>query len=155
MDARHRQSLALHGAITVFLGLVAGFPLALVILGDLGGEPRAWHLAHMEGVINGLMLWAIAGLGAIIRVGPRAQRTLVGALILTAYGNLVASVLGAIAGVRGLAPGGGLANTVVYALFMAAIVAVLAAVLLVARGAAAARAAQPGTSNAPRLGGSP
>ena len=136
MDERHRRLLALHGAITVFLGLVAGFPFALVILGDLAGEARAWHLAHMEGVTNGLMLWAVAGLGGLLRLGPGAARILVWALIFTAYGNVVASTLGALAGVRGLAPGGGLANTVAYAIYMAAIVAVLGAVALIARGAA-------------------
>ncbi|MEZ4449265.1 MAG: hypothetical protein R3B09_07275 [Nannocystaceae bacterium] len=136
MDERLRQSLALHGAITLFLGLAAGFPLALVILGDLGGEARAWGMAHMEGVTNGLLLWAVAGIGPVLRLGARTQRVMVWALVLTAYGNALASILGAIADVRGLEPGHGLANTIAYVVYMAAIVAVFAAVALIARGAA-------------------
>jgi hypothetical protein len=137
-DDRRRQ-LAFHGAVAILLGLFAGFPFAFVILGQMSGDLRAWRMAHLEGVLNGLMLWAAAGIGGVLRLGDGAQRTLVGALIVTAYGNSIAAILGATTGQRGLEPGGTLANMAVYVLFMAALVAVFAAVATIAVGARRAR----------------
>jgi hypothetical protein len=135
MDDRHRRRLAFHGAMAILLGLLAGFPFAFVVLGQMAGDVRAWRMAHLEGVMNGLLLWAVAGLGGFLRLGDGAQRVLVWSLLVTAYGNTVASILGAGSGARGLAPGGPLANTTVYLLFMVALVAVFVAVGLVASGA--------------------
>jgi hypothetical protein len=130
-----RRQLGFHGAIAIFLGLVAGFPFAFVILGQMAGDLRAWRMAHLEGVLNGLLLWAVAGFGSVLRLGKRGQQTLVWALVVTAYGNSIAAILGATAGERGLEPGGNLANMTVYLLFMAALVAVFVAVGAVAAGA--------------------
>jgi hypothetical protein len=54
---------------------------------------------------------------------------------VTAWGNVVASVIGPLSGGRGLEFGGGVANSVMYLLFVAAVVAVLVAMWLVFRGA--------------------
>lgn len=135
MDHRRRRQLAFHGAIAIVLGLLAGFPFGFVLLEQMAGDVRAWRMAHLEGVMNGLLLWAAAGLGAALRLGDGAQRTLTWSLVVTAYGNTVASILAAAAGVRGLAPGGTIANTTVYLLFMIALLAVFVAVGLVATGA--------------------
>jgi hypothetical protein len=132
-DARRR--LAFHGSIAILLGLLAGFPFAFVILGQMAGDLRAWRMAHLEGVLNGLMLWAVAGFGGVLRLGDGAQRALVWALVVTAYGNSIAAIVGAMAGERGLEPGGNLANMTVYLLFMVALVAVFVVVGAVATGA--------------------
>jgi hypothetical protein len=139
MHEDRRRQLAFHGAIAMLLGLVAGFPFAFVILGQMTGDLRAWRMAHLEGVLNGLLLWAAAGLGPVLRLGETGQRTVVWALIVTAYGNSIAAILGATAGERGLAPGGSLANMTVYLLFMAALVAVFVAVAAIATGARSRR----------------
>jgi hypothetical protein len=130
-----RRQLAFHGAIAIFLGLVAGFPFAFVILGQMTGDLRAWRMAHLEGVLNGMLLWAVAGFGPVLRLGDGAQRALVWALVVTAYGNSLAAILGATVGERGLEPGGSLANMTVYLLFMVALVAIFVAVGAVAAGA--------------------
>jgi hypothetical protein len=62
-----------------------------------------------------------------------------------AYGNVVASILGAATGNRGLAPGGSLANTAVYLMFVAAVVGIVVALALAGIGA----------SRAARTGGGP
>lgn len=135
MDDRMATRLVFHGALVFLLGLVAGFPYAFVLLGTMAGEARAWHMAHLEGVLNGLVCIAVAAVAPRLRLGPR-QGALVGwGLVVTAYGNLVASVLGASAGVRGLDLGGTAANTAVYLLFVGAVVTVLVAMALVAVGA--------------------
>jgi hypothetical protein len=139
MHEDRRRQLAFHGAVAILLGLFAGFPFAFVILGQMAGDLRAWRMAHLEGVLNGLLLWAAAGIGGVLRLGDGAQRTLVWTLVVTAYGNSIAAILGATAGQRGLEPGGTLANMTVYALFMVALVSVFVAVATVAVGARRAR----------------
>ena len=70
-----------------------------------------------------------------LALSARRSALLAWSLIVTAYGNVVAAALGATVGVRGLAPWGSISNTVVYLLFMAAVVGVLVAMGLVAMGA--------------------
>ncbi len=54
---------------------------------------------------------------------------------MTAWGNVIAATIGSIFGGRGLAFGDGIANSVMYLLFVAAIVAVVIAMMLIYLGA--------------------
>jgi hypothetical protein len=139
MDERRRRQLVFHGAVSIFLGLLAGFPFAFVILGQMDGDLRAWRMAHLEGLLNGILLWAAAGGAPVLRLSQRSQKILVWALVVVAYGNTIASILGATAGARGLEPGGSPANMTVYLLFMLALVAVFVAIAFVAAGARSRR----------------
>lgn len=155
MSQRWQSVLVAHGALVFLAGMAAGFPFAFVILQKIAlwplpdvawappGDVRGWRMAHLEGILNGLTLLAVAACARLVTLGPRAQAWVVWGLILTAWGNMVASFIAPLFGVRGLEAGGGVANTVVFALFMVAVVAVIAAMALVARGAlAAARVAR-------------
>jgi len=130
---RHR--LVFHGAVVILLGLITGFPLAFVLTGSLVSSERAWRMAHLEGLLNGLLLLAVAGVADRLALDGRKPAVLAWTLIVTAYGNLIASVIAASANVRGLEPGGSLANTLTYLLFMVAVVTVVVAMGLVAHGA--------------------
>jgi len=143
-----RARLVLHGALVFLVGLVAGFPFAFFELGkialwpipgsiavSLPGDVRAWRMAHLEGILNGLTLFAVAGCFSFLRLSARQQRVLTWSLIITAWGNAIASLIGPIFGGRGLEFGQGVANSLMYLLFVAAIVAVIVAMVLVARGA--------------------
>jgi hypothetical protein len=154
MSDRLQSTLIAHGALVFLVGMVAGFPFAFVLLQKVAlgplpalawtppGDVRAWRMAHLEGILNGLTLIGVAAAGPRIALGARAQAWVVWGLIVTAWGNIVASVIGPIFGVRGLELGDGLANSLMYLLFVIAIVAVMVAMTLVARGAfAAARGA--------------
>jgi hypothetical protein len=154
MSDRMQSMMIAHGALVFLVGMAAGFPLAFVILQKVAlwplpaldwvppGDVRAWRMAHLEGILNGLTLIAVAAVGRRIVLGARAQVWVAWGLIVTAWGNIVASVIGPLFGVRGLELGDGFANTLMYVLFVVAIVAVMIAMWLVARGAfAAARAA--------------
>ena len=138
MDSTLRSKMIFHGALVILLGLLAGFPFALVLTGDLAGSDRAWRMAHLEGVLNGLLVIAVAAVGGAVRLAPRLQAVMATLFLLTAWGNLVASVIAALAGVRGLEPGGPAANLVVYVIFMVAVVAAIAGLVLLAKGARAA-----------------
>jgi hypothetical protein len=135
MDARARSSLVLHGILVIVLGLLAGFPYALVISGDLTGELRAWRMAHLEGVLNGLLMLGVGAAGSLLVLSPGKTRLLVISLLVAGYGNVVASTLGAALGVRGLSPSGPAANLVVFLLFTAAIAGVFVGLGLAVVGA--------------------
>jgi len=135
MSRRARANLTLHGIIVIALGLLAGFPYALAISGDIGGEPRAWSMAHLEGVLNGLVLLGVGAAGSAIELAERQTRVLVASLLVAGYGNVVAAAIGATFGVRGLEAAGPPANLLVFALFTAAIVGVFVGLGLAAFGA--------------------
>ena len=148
MDDGWRRTLVAHGALVYLAGLVLGFGFAFQELGRvelwplpgsvalaIPGDVRAWRMAHLEGILNGLTLIAVAAVAPLLRLGPRAQAVVGWGLLVTAWGNTVASAIGPFTGGRGLAFGGGVANSTMYVLFVAAVVGVLAAMATVARGA--------------------
>ena len=129
------ETMIFHGAVVILLGLLAGFPYALVVTGSLASSERAWRMAHLEGVLNGLLVIAVAAVWDRLALDGRKRDVLVWSLVLMAYGNVVASVIGATFSVRGLGPGGSPSNTLVYVIFMAAVVGVVVGFGLVAEGA--------------------
>ncbi len=133
MSRRLRSQLVLHGTIVILLGMIAGFPYAGAVTG--GEDPRAWRMAHLEGVLNGLVMIAIGAAGSLIELGTGLQRLLFWSLVVTGYGNVLASILAATSGQRGLQPDGPLANVLVFGGFLLAVVGVLIALLLVVFGA--------------------
>ena len=135
MDRSLRNTLIFHGAIVMLLGLLVGFPFTAVVLGKLEGEIRAWRMAHLEGILNGLLLLAVAGVFRKLDLSLRLQSVLVWSLLITAYANVVASVVGAFTQNRGLELTGPPENMFVAVLFIVAVVTVIVAVVLVAKGA--------------------
>ncbi|MCC6765680.1 MAG: hypothetical protein IT293_13555 [Deltaproteobacteria bacterium] len=138
MDSRIRARLVFHGAVVVLLGLLAGFPHAFVLTGQIAGEERAWRMAHLEGLLNGMLTMLAGAVGGSLVLSASQQRWLVWSLAAAAYGNVVASVLGATFSVRGLALAAPPANAIVNLLFWLAIVGVFVGVGLLVAGAAAA-----------------
>ncbi|MGH0035747.1 MAG: hypothetical protein ACQGVK_12045 [Myxococcota bacterium] len=135
MNTSLRASLVFHGVLVIVIGLLAGFPYAFVISGDLAGEVRAWRMAHLEGVLNGLVMIGIAASGGLMTLSAGQARWIHLGLLAAGYGNVAASIIGASFGVRGLQPTGPAANWVVFLLFTIAIVGVLGSLGLAALGA--------------------
>lgn len=138
MTPRSRLQMVLHGAAVILLGLAAGIPYALVVTGSLAGEERAWRMAHAEGIQNGLMMLAVAGIGGRLVLDERRSGLLAWSMIVAGYGNVVASGIGAATGHRGLEAAAPVANMVVFALFVVAMAGVLTGLALVVAGARAA-----------------
>jgi hypothetical protein len=130
-----RSQMTFHGAIVILLGLLAGFPFAFVLLGTMDGDVRAWRMAHLEGVLNGLLVIAGASVLPRLSLTKTLRSVLAWSLVGMAYGNVIASVIGASTGVRGLSPELPVVNLLVYALFMVAVVGVFVGVGLIAWGA--------------------
>ena len=133
MDKRRASLLAGHAAIVLLVGLIVGFPYGTAVTG--GGDERAWRMAHLEGLLNGLLMLGVAASSPLLSLGPRAQSLLYWTLVVTGNGNALASWLAAGSGQRGLAPGGTLANNLVFAGFMIAVLAVILALVTMAIGA--------------------
>jgi choline-glycine betaine transporter len=76
-----------------------------------------------------------AGAGPLLRLGAGEARWLLRCLLVTGYGNIVASIIGACTGARGLDPAASPAEFTVFFLFWLAIVAVFVALFIAARGA--------------------
>jgi hypothetical protein len=133
MSDKLRSLLVAHGALVFLAGMAAGFPFAIAILDT--GDVRAWRMAHLEGILNGLTLIGVAAVGSQLSLSSRAQQMVAWSLVVTAWGNMIASFMGPIFGARGLTFGGTVANSLMYLLFMVAVVAVVLAMWLVFRGA--------------------
>ena len=136
MSRRAAAMLTFNGLLVLFLGMVAGVPYGAALVGNWGEEAaRAWKLAHAEGVLNGLMVLALAGCAPWLTLGRAAERVVVWGAVLAAYGNTIGATLGAITGERGLAPQGPAANWLVFLAFMFGMWGVLIAVPVAASGA--------------------
>jgi hypothetical protein len=136
MEHRLRDRMVLHGTVVIVIGLLAGFPHALVITGQLAGSERAWRMAHLEGVLNGLLVLVVAAVADRLVLSRRRHAVIAWSLIVAAYGNVVASILGAMWNVRGLNASPPGTNLVVYAIFFVAVVGVFLGLVLLAMSAA-------------------
>lgn len=99
---RGRLRLIQHGAIIAVIGLLSGFGMVCVILdaihvwpvtlpyeGEIPGSERGWRVAHVAGVMNG-MLMILIGL-ALTTTEPtlRAQAWIVWGMVYTGWGNTI------------------------------------------------------------------
>ena len=129
MTSRGAAGLSLHGLLVLFLGLLCGIPFGTAIVSGWGeGAVRAWKLAHLEGLQNGILLIALAGASRWMILTARQQAIVRWGAILAAWGNVIGAVIGAVSGYRGLAPEGPLANWLVFVAFMFGMWGVLLAV---------------------------
>jgi hypothetical protein len=136
MQSRTATALVMHGLVVILLGLLVGFPYASAINEGWGGDAeRAWRTAHLEGLLNGMLVVLLGVATPLLRFAGNEERWFRLGALVTGYGNILAAALAAAAKVRGLEPGGPAANWVVYALFTAAVVGVLAALILGLRAA--------------------
>ena len=124
----------------MLLGKIELFPIVPTIDVKIPGEARAWNMAHLEGVTNGLLLMALAAVAPLLTLTDRQHRMLFWSAVITAWGFTLPAWANALAGTRGLAfdggpfPGG-LANSVIYLSGWPAVIAVHALFALLLLGA--------------------
>ena len=109
---------------------------ALTSVGQLvTGTERAWRMAHLEGVLNGLVAFLVACILPLLdNLSAPELRTLSSLVALTGYGNSVASVIAATFSVRGFVPAGSAANQATTGLFATAVGTVLYSAALIVKG---------------------
>ncbi|MFT4569305.1 MAG: hypothetical protein ACI8TX_000483 [Hyphomicrobiaceae bacterium] len=153
MNERTRVLLVIHGAglwisaiaigwmyMFMLLGEVVLFPIIPSIELAIPGEARAWNMAHLEGITNGLLLMALAALAPLLTLTERQGRWLYLSAIITAWGFTLPAWANALADTRGLAfdggPfAGGLANNLIFLSGWPAVLAVHVVFWLVLKGA--------------------
>ncbi|MGI9439792.1 MAG: hypothetical protein ACR2OT_02305 [Parvibaculales bacterium] len=89
------------------LGAVDLWPFVTDVEVKIGGDRRAWNMAHLEGITNGLMLLALAAVAPYIRLGATAQTILFWSWLAFAWLFTLPAVANALFSTRGLEYGGG------------------------------------------------
>ncbi|MDR3498914.1 MAG: hypothetical protein P4L72_06770 [Parvibaculum sp.] len=137
MDRRLQGLLIANGALVLLAGFLAGFPYATAIpaaadpnAGPAAAEAlRAWHMAHLEGVLNGMLMIASAAAAAHLALSKTAEKVVFWGLVVAGWTNIVASSISAMTGGRGTGATGLDWNTLDFTLFMFGIVGAVAAMI--------------------------
>ncbi len=109
-----RLFLIRHGAIVALLGSLAGLDYMFVITGEFPGSFKAWHLAHLQGVLTGIMIIAVSSLVTSLRLDDRKLRILAYSFVIFGYCYSIGPVFGAVLGVKGLEPALPVGNILFY-----------------------------------------
>jgi len=99
---RGRLRLIQHGAIIAVIGLLSGFGMVFAILdavhvwpltipygGDIPGSEHGWRVAHVAGVMNGMLMILIGLALATVMPTLRAQVWIVWGMVYTGRGNTI------------------------------------------------------------------
>lgn len=108
----HEGTLCLHGAIIMFAAFVSGGMIGLAALGQAEGSVEGWKLAHMEPLINSILLFAIAGVLGKLVLSPGQAKVIVYCLVVMAYCNTVFGYMRPLTGALGYQFDDSLANNV-------------------------------------------
>ncbi|MDO8420819.1 MAG: hypothetical protein Q7S99_01540 [Parvibaculum sp.] len=139
MNKRLTGYLIANGALVLLAGYLSGIPYATAVTAQMTsgaegmiGDVRAWHMAHLEGVLNGMLMIAAAAAAAQIAMSGRLQNVIFWGLIVAGWTNVVASNVSAMTGGRGTGMTGMDWNTFNFLVFMAGIVGAFAAAVALA-----------------------
>ena len=130
-----RSQLAQHGLIVLLIGLLAGigYSYAATTASVDSDLYKNWRFAHMEGLLNGVLVLAIAGAWPSIR-GGRGGLLKVGKwlLILGAYANAIGPWITALfIGHRVIQPHAPLEYVVVYGFYIPGVLPLFAVAIFV------------------------
>ena len=124
--------LALHGAIVLTVSIVAGLLLYGAILKSK--NEAAWHLVHAGGTVRGVMLIALAAIIHLPVLPFWQLSTAVWLIIFFVWTSMLAMIIAAISGDRGLGLSGSIANKLVYVLYGLGTIAIFPGCLLLILG---------------------
>lgn len=102
--------MAKHGAIVTFIGALAGLSYTLVITGDIPGSIRAWHLAHLQGLMTGMLIMIVSSFVIHLNLDSKKRLILIYSFLTTGYCYAFGPIWGAVLGVRGVEPVAPLSN---------------------------------------------
>jgi len=129
-----RRQLAFHGSMVLLIGLLAGIGFSYAATtGPVGTDLyKNWHFAHMEGLLNGVVVLAVAG--AWPAIGRDGLPVTVGKwlLILGAYANAIGPWITALfIGHRVIQPHTPLESLVVYGFYIPGVLPLFAVAIFV------------------------
>jgi hydroxylaminobenzene mutase len=98
-----RKKLAAAGALLFFIGMVTGIWSAAALTGKVVvGMPRMALAAHLNGLLGGLWLLAVAWSFEFLHYGARGLRRLALGVGVPAYANWLVTLVASFIGVNGL-----------------------------------------------------
>ena len=120
-----------HGALLIFLGGLIGWGFLFFLMGEISlwpfpgkidyqlpGTYDAWRMAHMEGIVNGMLLWLAAAILPLIPLSERGLKWLTYGLLATTWSIVLgASFDPLFENSRGLMMGETLTNNLAFLLF--------------------------------------
>ncbi len=112
--------LAMHGAIILLLGLLSGigFSYAAAVADTSSQLYGSWRFAHMEGLLNGMLVLAIAGVWHRFKHEGKAIIVARWFLIIGCYCNIIGPIITALfIGHRVIEPTNTLEAIVVYGFY--------------------------------------
>lgn len=124
--------LVLHGALVLTVSLFGGLLLYRVLLKDK--NPATWHLVHAGGTVRGVLLIALAAIIQLLALPLSQVSLLVWLMIISIWASMVAMILAAVSGERGLRPSGTITNKLVYLFYAVHIVTIFPALFLLIYG---------------------
>jgi hypothetical protein len=134
-----RRLLIGHGALLIFYGGLIGFAFLFFLIGkialwpipgeinyQLPGTYDGWRMAHMEALVNGVIMWLTAALLPFIPLSAKNITRSAYGLIIVAWTFSIASLIDPIfPNSRGLAYTGSLTNNIAFFLFYLGVLLVM------------------------------
>ena len=118
-----RKQLASAGALLFFIGMVTGIWAAAALTSKVAvGMPRMALAAHLNGLLGGLWLLAVAWSFEFLHYGQKGLRRLALGVVIPAYANWLVTLIASFIGVNGLDYTGQLSNDVIAFLLQALVV---------------------------------
>ncbi len=109
-----RKQLAFAGALLFFIGMVTGLWTVAALTGKVVvGMPRMALAAHLNALLGGLWLLAVAWSFEFLHYGPKGLRRLALGVGVPAYANWLVTLVASFIGVNGLDYTGQRSNDVI------------------------------------------
>ena len=118
-----RKRLAMSGALLFFVGMLTGLWTAVALTGTVVvGMPRLALVAHLNALLGGLWLLAVASTFDFLHYGEKGLRRLAIGVGIPAWSNWFVTLIASFLGVNGLAYTGNRANDIIAFLLQALVV---------------------------------
>lgn len=124
--------LALHGAVVLTVSVIGGLFLYRAILKT--EKIAAWHVVHSGGTVRGVMLIALAAIIQYPTLPMWQLATIVWLILFFTWTSMLAMIIAAVSGERGLGYSGSSTNKLVYILYAVGTVAIFPACSLLIYG---------------------
>lgn len=141
MSPQHYRQLILNAAFILLLALLTGFGYGQHVVADISGtapaipgDLRGWRMAHLECLLNSLLILAVAAATRPLAFGRGVSAILFWGLLICGWTNAIASTLSPITGGRGASFTGLDWNSLNYLLFIAGVIAIFISVIALIAG---------------------
>ncbi len=109
-----RKQLAMAGALLFFVGMLTGLWAAAALTGTVTvGMPRLALIAHLNALLGGLWLLAVASTFDFLHYGEKGLRRLAIGVGFPAWSNWFVTLIASFLGVNGLTYTGNRANDII------------------------------------------